>query len=141
MFLRSVENRCASCSPAGKGAPEVQSRLGPETNSCQYCGVATAREWAHFREIERRAFFFSDDLLWILKIFPWIGLLVASLLDRHGTIKWIGLLWGFLAGLPWLAIAWYWKIVEIKKSLGRCPPDETSGLGQKALLPWKRDFG
>jgi hypothetical protein len=142
MFFRSDEYRCASCGKAGGRAPTKKLRLGPEMNVCKFCGYAhsvAAHEWAHLREAERREFFFSDDLLWVLRIFPWLGLLLATVFDQH-EIKWIGLIWGLLATLPWLAITWWWKIREIRKSLERCPPDESSALKRGSLFPWKREF-
>jgi hypothetical protein len=102
--------------------------------------AVTAHEWAHFREAERSEFFISDDLLWILYVFPWLGLALASLYNRRGSIKWIGFIWGLLATLPWLAITWSWKIRQIRKSLEQCPPDAYSNLGPRSLFPWKSGF-
>jgi len=143
MLLRSAENLCSSCYKTESRAPTKNLRLGPEIKVCKYCGNAcnaTAHEWAHFREAERREFFVSDDLLWILYVFPWPGLALASLYNGHESIKWIGLIWGLLATLPWLAITWCWKIREIRKSLERCPPDAHSNLEPRSLFPWKRAF-
>ena len=143
MLLRSAENLCSSCNKTESRAPTKNLRLGPEIKVCKYCGNAcnaTAHEWAHFREAERREFFISDDLLWILYVFPSLGLALASLYNGHGSIKWIGFIWGLLATLPWLAITWWWKIREIRKSLERCPPDAYSNLEPRSLFPWKRAF-
>ena len=115
---------------AGRAAPQ-KLRLGPEMNVCQLCGnvnKVAAHEWANLREAQRREFFFSDDVIWVLRIFPWFGLFLATVFDQHESIKWIGFVWGFLATLPWLAITWCWKILEIRKSLKRYPPDEFSAL-------------
>jgi hypothetical protein len=143
MLFRSAENLCSSCNKSESRAPTKNLRLGPEIKVCKYCGNAcdaTAHEWAHFREVERSEFFISDDLLWILYVFPWLGLALASLYNRHESIGWIGFIWGLLATLPWLAITWSWKIREIRKSLEQCPPDAYSNRGPRSLFPWKSVF-
>jgi hypothetical protein len=143
MLFRSAENLCSSCNKTESGATTKNLRLGPEIKVCKYCGNAcdaTAHEWAHFRETERRESFISDDLLWILYVFPWLGLALASLYNRHGSINWIGFIWGLLATLPWLAITWWWKIREIRKSLEQSPPDAYSNLEPRSLFPWKSVF-
>ena len=137
MLFRSAENLSSSCNNTESRAPTKNLRLDPEITVCKYCGNAcnaTGHEWAHFREAERREFFNSDDLLWILYVFPWLGLALASLYDRNWSIKWIGFIWGLLATLPWLAITWWWKIREIRKSLERCPPDAYSKLEPRSLF-------
>ena len=142
MFFRSAEYRCASCGKAGGLAPTKKLRLGPRVNVCKYCGNAhnvPAQEWAHLRDPERRELFVCNDLLWVLRIFPWLGLFLATVFD-HNEIKWIGLVWGLLATFPYIAITWWWKIIEIRKSLERCPPDAYSNLEPRSLCPWKRAF-
>ena len=67
------------------------------------------------------------------------GLLLATVFD-HNEIKWIGLVWGVLATFPYIAITWWWKIIEIRKSLERCPPDAYSNLEARSVFPWKRAF-
>lgn len=130
-FLRIFYQKCPTCKQTWSTQLSQADviRIGKELFVCR-CGTAwpTGRvEWAHITPHMRRSYFLSTAEIGVLVLWPLTGGLFALFIAQN---KWMGLLWGILGGLAvaavFVAAMWALKLVIVKSSLHRCPPNPLS---------------
>ena len=143
MFIRWVTWKCPNCGHVLELTLIKKLSLGPEFATCEACG-STFRtrhtEWAHLTPRQRFEYFFTEDVVALLLLFPLFGYPTSSAFDENAEFHWTGILWGLLLAAVVIALMWLIKTRSIRSSLQRCPEAKDSPLSEESRLPWKRKY-
>lgn len=143
MFIRWINWKCPNCGHVTERTIIKKLTLGPESAVCEACGNAfrTHRtEWTHLTPKQRFEYFFTEDVVAILLLFPLFGFLVSPVFSDNMEFSWLGILGGLAVAAVIIGFMWLLKTSRIRASLRRCPEPKDSPVTEESHLPWKRKY-
>ena len=143
MFVRWITWKCPNCGHVLERTLIKKLSLGPEFAICESCRntFRTRRtEWAHLTPRQRFEYFFTEDVVAILLLFPLFGFLVSPVLSENSGFSWMGTFGGLALAAVIISLMWLLKTRSIRTSLHRCPEPKDSPLTEESPLPWKKKY-
>jgi hypothetical protein len=143
MFIRWVTWKCPNCGHALERTLIKKLSLGPEFAACGSCGSTFRtrhKEWAHLTSRQRFEYFFTEDVVAILLLFPLFGIITSPVFSENSDFSWTGVIGGFLLAAVIIGLMWMLKTRSIRSSLLRCPEERDSSVAEESRLPWKRKY-
>jgi hypothetical protein len=138
LLVRIHYQVCTSCGAKFNATlhPSTEIRVGPEFYACA-CGAQyrTGKfEWAHLNRKRRRDYFISSAEIGIMLLSMALPVIFGYGIGPGWQGGLVGLKWGFLFGLCFIALLWSIKALIIRSSLRRVPYGNT--VEPIGILPW-----
>jgi len=130
-------DRCPKCGKSWIARPfSNEPEIGRETFQCK-CGSVYRtqyREWAHFREDEKRRYFlWNAETLLVLILGSVFVLGAYFVVDSHTfnlTTEWVLTIAAIIC-----AIGWFFRGITVRRSLARQPHEDP--MFQPGSMPWE----
>lgn len=114
--IRYTLYRCPSCGKRLESRVVTSPRVGREHRDCPKCGYTYRtpdREWRNMTKGQRRDYFLSE---WVV---GWLGVSVLGGIILSEGSRWVGAIFGLVAGIILCAPSWLLKLRRVRRSRAR----------------------